>query len=146
MKPTATAGYSGKPLAEKLGIIAGMTIIAIGAPQNYRTLLGPLPKGARIDTRPRGAGRGARDFIHCFATARRTLAARFPALARSLSPAGALWVSWPKGAARVATDLTENVVREIGLTRGVVDVKVCAVDETWSALKFVRRVKDRKQR
>ena len=81
--------------------------------------------------------------IHCFATARRTLAARFPLLERALAPAGTLWVSWPKGTSQVATDLTENVVREIGLANGLVDVKVCAVDATWSGLKFVRRVKDR---
>jgi hypothetical protein len=90
-----------------------------------------------------GAGRGTHDFIHCFATARRTLAARFPALERALTPAGMLWVSWPKGASGATTDLTENTVREIGLANGLVDVKVCAVDTTWSGLKFVRRLKDR---
>jgi hypothetical protein len=119
-----------------------MTIIAIAAPRDYRALLGTLPPGARITTRP-GAGRGTRDFIHCFVTARRTLATRFPGLAQALTPAGMIWVSWPKGTSGVTTDLTENVVREIGLATGLVDVKVCAVDATWSGLKFVRRVKDR---
>jgi hypothetical protein len=142
MKPAATAGYSGKPLVEKLGIRADVTVIAIDAPRGYRKLLGALPPGARVETRE-GAGRGTRDFIHCFATARRTLAARFPPLERALASAGMLWVSWPKGTSQVATDLSENVVREIGLAHGLVDVKVCAVDATWSGLKFVRRVKDR---
>jgi hypothetical protein len=142
MKPAATAGYSGKPLAEKLGVKAAMTVIAIDAPKGYRKLLGTLPPGARVETRD-GAGRGPRDFIHCFATARRTLATRFPMLERALAPAGMLWVSWPKGTSQVTTDLTENIVREIGLAHGLVDVKVCAVDATWSGLKFVRRVKDR---
>lgn len=119
-----------------------MTVIAISAPKGYRTLLGTLPPGARITTSP-GTARGTRDFIHCFVTARRTLATRFPGLARALTPAGMLWVSWPKGTSGVATDLAENVVREIGLANGLVDVKVCAVDATWSGLKFVRRVKDR---
>ena len=139
---TVTAGYSGKPLAEKLGIKAGVTVIAIDAPRGYRTLLGTLPEGARIVTR-RPAGRTPLDFVHCFATTRRTLVTRFEALEGALAPAGMFWVSWPKGASRVTTDLTENVVREIGLANGLVDVKVCAVDATWSGLKFVRRVKDR---
>jgi hypothetical protein len=90
-----------------------------------------------------GAGRGIHPFIHCFATAQRTLAAQFPLLERALAPAGTLWISWPKGASGAATDLTENVVREMGLASGLVDVKVCAVDATWSGLKFVRRLKDR---
>ena len=128
----------------KLGIKAGMTVTAVDAPRHYDKLLGPLPKGARVD-RDRVSKRvvGALDFVHCFATARRLLATRFAALEPALTPAGALWVSWPKGGAALATDLTENVVREIGLAHGLVDVKVCAVDETWSALKFVRRLKDR---
>ena len=119
-----------------------MTVVAIAAPRGYRKLLGTLPPDARVETRA-GAGRGTRDFIHCFATTRRALTARFLLLERALAPAGMLWVSWPKGASGVTTDLTENVVREIGLTNGLVDVKVCAVDATWSGLKFVRRVKDR---
>jgi len=119
-----------------------VTVIAIDAPRGYRALLGALPSGARVETRD-GAGRGPRDFIHCFAAARRNLERRFPLLERALAPAGMLWISWPKGTSRVTSDLTENVVREIGLASGLVDVKVCAVDATWSGLKFVRRVKDR---
>ncbi len=142
MRTGALAGYSGKPLAAKLGIKTGMTVTAIAAPPQYRALLGPLPGGTRVATRLT-RGRGALEFIHCFATARRMLATRFATLEHALAPAGALWVSWPKGSSGVATDLTENVVREIGLASGLVDVKVCAVDHTWSALKFVRRLKDR---
>jgi len=138
----ATAGYSGKPLAQKLGVKEGMTVVAVDPPANYRKLLGPLPPGAKIVTGPPAAGKPLA-FIHCFATARRALVSRFGALERALTPAGMLWISWPKGTSPVATDLTENVVREIGLATGLVDVKVCAVDETWSGLKFVRRVKDR---
>ncbi len=119
-----------------------MTVTALAAPAHYRALLRPLPAGARIATRLTGR-RAALAFIHHFATGRRALAARFAMLARALAPAGALWVSWPKGSSGVATDLTENVVREIGLARRLVDVKVCAVDATWSGLKFVRRAKDR---
>jgi hypothetical protein len=132
-------GYSGKPLATKLGIAPGMAIVALNAPSHYQQLLNPLPAGVRISTRlPRAAA-----FIHYFATERRRLAARFETLARVLTPAGSLWISWPKGTSGVATDLSENVIRAIGLAHGLVDVKVCAVDETWSGLKFVRRLKDR---
>jgi hypothetical protein len=119
-----------------------MVITAVEAPRGYRGLLGPLPRGARIRTgMPRS--RTPLELIHWFVTARRALTTKFPALERTLGPAGMLWISWPKGASDVATDLSENVVREIGLAHGLVDVKVCAVDATWSALKFVRRLEDR---
>jgi hypothetical protein len=140
---TPPVGYSGKPLAAKLGVKPGMTITVIDAPLDYRPLLEPLPSGVRIATRLTRA-RTALDFIHCFAARRSVLARRFPSLERALAPAGMLWVSWPKAASQVPTDLTETVVREIGLAQGLVDVKVCAVDATWSGLKFVRRVKDRR--
>ena len=132
------AGYSGKPLAEKLGIKPGMRVVALNAPRGYRALLGKLPVGARV-----GESATPRAFVHWFVRDRRTLEAQFAALARDLAPAGMLWVSWPKRGAKIATDLTETVVREVGLGTGLVDVKVCAVDETWSGLKFVRRLKDR---
>jgi hypothetical protein len=139
---SAPAGYSGRALAAKLGVNAGMTVVAVEAPTQYRALLEPLPPGVRIVTRLSRRPKGL-DFIHCFATARRMLATRFAALERALATDGALWISWPKGSSGVTTDLTENVVREIGLAHKLVDVKVCAVDDTWSALKFVRRLKDR---
>ena len=133
------AGYSGKPLAQKLGVKPGVTVAALNAPPNYRALLRPLPAGAKIQPK---LGRLA-PFIHFFSKRRAELARRFPSFARALTPDGTLWISWPKGTAGVATDLTEDVVRTIGLATGLVDVKVCAVDEVWSGLKFVRRLKDR---
>jgi len=136
------AGYSGKPLAQKLGIRTGTTVAALRAPAHYAALLGRLPAGSRLTNRLKAA-RHSHELIHCFSTSRRDLAGRLPRLERALTPAGALWISWPKQASGVTTDLTETAVREIGLTHGLVDVKVCAVDETWSGLKFVRRLRDR---
>ena len=121
-----------------------MVITTIDAPRDYPRLLEPLPSGVHIATKVTRVGSSV-DFIHCFATRRSVLARRFPSLERALAPAGMLWVSWPKAASRAPTDLTESVVREIGLAQGLVDVKVCAVDTTWSGLKFVRRVKDREK-
>jgi hypothetical protein len=131
-------GYSGKPLSAKLGIKSGTTIVLLGAPRGYRATLKP-PGRVAVRTR---AGRDA-PFIHLFTTRRTDLERHFPRLARALAPAGALWISWPRGSSGMATDLTENVIRDVGLAAGLVDVKVCAVDDTWSGLKFVRRLKDR---
>jgi hypothetical protein len=133
------AGYSARSLADKLGITSGAPLVVLGAPRGYRRLLEPLPPRTRIAAR---AGRAA-PWIQLFVTRRAELARRFPVLARALAPAGMLWISWPKGTSGVVTDLDENVVRKIGLAARLVDVKVCAVDETWSGLKFVRRLKDR---
>lgn len=133
------AGYSGKPLAQKLGVKAGLTVAALNAPRNYRALLRPLPPGVKIQPK---LARTA-PFIHFFSARRAELARRFPSFARALTPDGTLWISWPKGTSGVATDLTEDVVRTIGLATGLVDVKVCAVDDVWSGLKFVRRLQDR---
>jgi hypothetical protein len=124
------AGYSARSLPDKLGIRPGTPIVALSAPRSYRLLLGELPQGATI--RPR-LSTGS-PFIHCFVRQRKELAADFGRLARALSDEGMLWVSWPKKTSGVETDLTENVVREIGLSHGLVDVKVCAVDEVWSGL------------
>ena len=134
-----TSGYSRRSLSEKLGIKPNTRVIALGAPPTYRALLAPLPRGATVQT---GLPASC-DFIHQFARQRTDLAERFPRLAAALTDEGTLWISWPKRAAGVATDLDENVVREFGLTQGLVDVKVCAVDEIWSGLKFVRRVANR---
>lgn len=133
------AGYSGKSLVEKLGIKAGARIAILSAPRGYERILGRLPPTAI--RRSRAAG--SLDFIHFFATRRRQLERRFSHLERALGSAGALWISWPKKASGVPTDLTEDVIRGIGLAHGLVDVKVCAVDAVWSGLKFVRRLKDR---
>jgi hypothetical protein len=129
------AGYSSRSLAEKLGIRPGSTIVARGAPEDYATLVAPLPRGATIV--PRLLVKAG--FIHQFARCRSELAAEFPRLARALADDGSLWISWPKRSSGMLTDLNENVVRELGLPHGLVDVKVCAVDATWSGLKFVRR-------
>lgn len=134
------AGYSRWTLSQKLGIKAGSEVVVLGAPPSYRSLLGTLPDGTRLRSRlPMTAG-----FIHRFVRSEAELAADFPRLAQALSDGGTLWISWPKKTSGVKTDLDENVVRKIGLTKGLVDVKVCAVDEVWSGLKFVRRMENRR--
>jgi len=117
-----------------------MRVIHLHAPKNYPQLLGELPRGAILEDR---LGKKA-SFIHYFTKVKSGLSKDFPKLKEALLPDGALWISWPKGASKVTTDINENIVREIGLKGGLVDVKVCAVDETWSGLKFVFRLKDRK--
>jgi hypothetical protein len=134
-----TAGYSKRSLSDKLGIKPGTRIIALGAPADYGKLLGPLPEGTTISTR---LGR-ASQFVHRFVTQRSELERAFPAIDANLADDGIAWISWPKKASGKATDLTEDVVRAIGLPLGLVDVKVCAVDEIWSGLKFVRRKEKR---
>ena len=124
------AGYSGTPLLPKLGLKPGMKAQLIGA-------VYPAPAGVTP------ASTSPLDFIHLFVKEQAELSRRFKGLAAALAPAGMLWISWPKKASKVATDLDENVIREIGLKAGLVDVKVCAVDDVWSGLKFVRRLKDR---
>ena len=133
------AGYSGKPLVQKLGIKDGWAIAILNAPRGYDRLLGKLPQ--EVTRRPTVTG--TLDFVQFFTDSKRELERRFPALERALAPAGMLWISWPKRASGVATDLTEDVIRAIGLAHGLVDVKVAAVDEVWSGLKSVRRVQDR---
>ena len=134
-----TAGYSGKPLVAKLGIKPGASVLILHAPKGYAKTLGPLPPDVTVVQAPRPG----LDFIQFFATGRAALERSFAALAKALAPAGMLWISWPKKASGVATDLTEDVVRKAALANGLVDVKVCAVDDTWSGLKLVRRLKDR---
>jgi hypothetical protein len=133
------AGYSSRSLVDKLGIRAGWRIAILNAPAGYARALGELPAELRRTPRPRGP----LDFVQFFTRERRELERRFPTLERALAPAGILWVSWPKRSSGVATDLTEDVVRTIGLAHGLVDVKVAAVDAVWSGLKFVRRLRDR---
>jgi len=133
------AGYSGTPLVAKLGIKPGATIAILNPPRGYERILGKLPR----DVTRRTSATGPLEFVQFFTTEKRDLEGRFAALARALAPAGMLWISWPKKASGVVTDLTEDVIRVIGLAHGLVDVKVAAVDEVWSGLKFVRRVKDR---
>ena len=133
------AGYSKRTLVEKLGIKPSTQVVALSAPPTYASLLGALPAGSSLRSRlPAASG-----FIHKFARTRDDLAADFPRLAQALTDTGTLWISWPKRDSGVETDLSENIVREIGLKEGLVDVKVCAVDEVCSGLKFVRRVGNR---
>jgi len=133
--PRVAAGYSGTPLAVKLGIKPGMTVAAVGAPSDYEALLGPLPKGALLTRSPRSGA----PFIHLFLTRRKELDERLRNYRRTLAPGGVLWVSWPKRASKVAADITEDTIREVALPLGLVDVKVCAVDATCSGLKLVIR-------
>lgn len=132
-----TAGYSGTPLVTKLGIKPKVRMLFVGAPRNFTDLLGPLPDGAKLSSR------GKLDFAIAFVTKRAELAEQFDLVINRLGVDGMVWISWPKKTSGVATELSENVVREIGLAAGLVDVKVCAIDETWSGLKFVRRLRDR---
>ncbi len=133
------AGYSGTPLAKKLGIKAGLRAAFFNLPADVAADLEEELGGCRM------VKRGELDFAMIVVNRQKDLEKEFARFARRLAPAGMLWVSWPKKSSGVATDLTENEVRRIGLADGLVDVKVCAVSEVWSGLKFVIRVKDRRK-
>jgi hypothetical protein len=135
------AGYSGTPLGQKLGIKNGMNVAAINAPSNYRKLLGASARSAKFSDRV-GSEAG---FVHLFVTRRADLEKNLRQLRNKLADTGTLWVSWPKKSAGVQTDVTEDVIRDIALPLDFVDVKVCAVDETWSGLKLMIRREYRKQ-
>jgi hypothetical protein len=130
-----TAGYSGTPLIRKLGFKAGMRVHYAGAPDGFADLLGELPDGVRILKRPADE----LDLAMLFVTERRDLERGLQTLQPRLRPAGMIWVAWPKRASKVPTDITEDVVRDVALPRGLVDVKVCAIDAVWSGLKLVIR-------
>lgn len=129
------AGYSGTPLAGKLGIREGFKVFAAGAPANYRELLEPLPASVRFVSK----FDRSTNAVHIFTTRRSELSRALTAYRNRLNPEAIVWVSWPKKAAKLDTDITEDVVREVALPLGFVDVKVCAVDEVWSGLKLVVR-------
>lgn len=133
------AGYSGTPLVKKLGLKAPLRLLVSGAPREYASWLGRLPAGVTLTPRVAKPVAAA----HVFATARAPLARQLAGLRRSLAPDGFVWVSWPKKASKVETDVTEDVIRELALPLGFVDVKVCAVSEVWSGLKLVIRVAER---
>ena len=154
---SSPAGYSGTPLPKKLGVAAGGRVLLVAAPDGFG--LAPLPAGVQVH-RQDGAAPGAAapdaggdpvggdpggpyDVVLAFCPDLATVEGSFAGLAGRITPRGALWICWPKRSSGVRTDLTENVVREVGLRVGLVDVKVAAVDATWSGLKFVRRVADR---
>ena len=134
------AGYSGTPLLQKLGIKSGLTVVTINAPADYRRLLGTIPEGVTF------SGRLKRDssFVHVFVKKRGELARRLVVLREKIADTGTVWISWPKKSADVPTDVTEDVVRAMALPLGFVDVKVCAIDETWSGLKLMVRRTNRK--
>jgi hypothetical protein len=135
------AGYSGTPLVQKLGIKPGHRVAIVGSPAGFMETLGKLPDGVLV-LGPRS--RGSCDVVVFFAPNLSTLNRGFKWLASRLKPSGGLWIGWPKRASGVDTDLTDNRVREIGLSAGLVDNKVCAIDETWSGLRFVIRIRDRR--
>jgi hypothetical protein len=136
------AGYSGTPLARKLGIKPGARVALVRAPDGFEATLEPLPDGVRMRTQ----ARASLDVVVFFATRLAELDRRFQSLARAIAPDGGLWIAWPKRTSYVATDLREGVVREVGLAHGLVDNKVCAVDDVWSGLRFVYRLSDRPSR
>jgi hypothetical protein len=133
------AGYSSRSLVDKLGIKPRTRIAIINPPRGFRVTLGKLPDGVTVAS----TLRGTLPFIQFFVVSRDVLEGRLPTLLRALEPAGALWISWPKKASGVPTDITEDVVRAVALPTGLVDVKVAAIDDVWSGLKLVRRLKNR---
>jgi hypothetical protein len=133
------AGYSKRSLIDKLGIKPGFKLCFINPPEGYESSLGELPPVTQVDD----LAESPFDFIQFFTKEQNELALAFPRLKAALAQDGMLWISWPKKASNMATDLNENLVRDIGLAHGLVDIKVAAVDDTWSGLKFVYRKKDR---
>ena len=133
------AGYSGKALVEKIGLKAGHKLALAGEPKGFLKELNPLPGDVTVVT----GGNMPLDCVILFASEAHGLEARIIRWAKRLTPAGMLWVAWPKKASKVVTDVTEAMVRKTGLDAGLVDVKICAVNDVWSGLKFVRRLKDR---
>ena len=133
------AGYSGTPLIKKLGIKPGFKVAFVNAPPDFVQSL-DLPADTTLCS---SSSRKPHDFVLLFVKSKSELAQKFALMAAKLKPDGMLWISWPKKASGVKTDLSDNVVREIGLSEGLVDVKVCAVDDVWSGLKFVIRLQDR---
>lgn len=132
-------GYSGSPLATKLGIKEGHRVVFPYAPEGFRDLLGELPDDVAVKSR----ATGPLDVIVLFTMSRAELERRLPALRRAMDPAAGLWVAWPKRSSGIQTDVTEDVAREVGLANRLVDNKVCAIDHTWSGLRLVIRREDR---
>ena len=130
-----TSGYSGTPLAKKLGIVSAMRVALIAAPADYTDIVAPLPEGVRfvkkIDLNA--------DMVHVFTTSRSDLSACLTTLRQALNPHAFVWVSWPKQASKIPTSVNENTIRELALPLGFVDIKVCAVTDIWSGLKLVVR-------
>lgn len=136
------AGYSGTPLPKKLGIKPGQRIALLDAPDGFAATLGALPDGITVQSRL--AGKQPLDVVVAFVKRRADLERRIAAIRPHMAPAAGLWVAWPKRASGVPTDVTEDVVREVALPTGLVDNKVCAIDETWSGLRLVIRLEHRR--
>ena len=134
------AGYSGTPLIKKLGIKPGFHVLIVNEPKEYWDWLSPLPANVAVELKPIA---NKIDFVHLFTRQRKSFEKEFLMLRKTLTRDGMLWISWPKKSSKLPTDLDENIIRDFGLKHGLVDVKVCAVDEIWSGLKFVIRLKDR---
>lgn len=137
-----TAGYSGTPLTQKLGIKPGHRLALLDAPDGFDATLGALPDAVEV----RRSARSQADVVVYFTKSRAAFRKRLPALGRSIFPDGGLWIAWPKRASKVPTDMTEDVVREVALPLGLVDNKVCAINETWSGLRIVWRKENRSGR
>ena len=136
------AGYSGTPLPQKLGIKPGLMVVTINPPANYRRLLGQIPDSVTFSERLKSGS----SFVHLFTSRRSEMQKKMSILRDKISDNGAIWVSWPKKSSGIATDVTEDVIREIALPLGFVDIKVCAVDDTWSGLKLMIRRENRKSK
>jgi hypothetical protein len=142
VKDFTMAGYSITPLPQKLGIKPDSIVVAIDPPDNYRKLLGEVPSGVNFASRPVGKTR----FVHLFVTSRRVLQTHLQSMRQKIAEDAAIWVSWPKKSSGVPTDVTEDVIRAVALPLGFVDIKICAVDDTWSGLKLMIRRENRKSR
>jgi hypothetical protein len=136
------AGYSGTPLPQKLGIKPGIAVVVLNAPTNYRKLLGKLPADIKFS----GQIAVNSTFVHLFTTKRSELEKKLSILRKKIADTGTVWVSWPKKSSGVASDITEDVIRDVALPLGFVDIKVCAVDEIWSGLKLMIRRENRKSK
>lgn len=135
----STAGYSGTPLWRKLGLKDGQRVLTISVPENYPELIAPLPEGLQLSTRFRSKV----DIVHAFLTTKSSLIRALDRAERVMNRNAAIWISWPKRASGVRSEVSEDTIREFALPRGLVDIKVCAVDATWSALKLVIRKSNR---
>jgi hypothetical protein len=136
------AGYSGTPLPQKLGIKPGIAVVVLNAPTNYRKLLGKLPADIKFSEQIAVNS----TFVHLFTTKRSELEKKLSILRKKIADTGTVWVSWPKKSSGVASDITEDVIRDVALPLGFVDVKVCAVDEIWSGLKLMIRRENRRSK
>lgn len=139
VNPSTMAGYSGTPLAKKLGIKEGHVVVLFSAPDGFERTIDGLPARVRFAR----AGRGTADVVLLFTKSRADFEKRFEKAALAMTPSSGLWVAWPKKASGIATDMTERVVRDIALPTGMVDNKVCAIDDVWSALRLVHRLENR---